>query len=78
IAATIHRYIALLRTLAWWVKKLSREGRRLKPEEIVDEFARHTEHELDLTLEAAHCAQLGRNFSDRRLLVPTVYCDYSR
>jgi len=78
IAATIHRDIALLRTLAWWVKKLSREGRRLKPEEIVDEFARHTEHELDLTLEAAHCAQLGRNFSDRRLLVPTVYWDYSR
>ena len=78
IAAVIHRDIALLRTLAWWVKKLSSEGRRLKPEEMVDEFARHTEHELDLTLEAAHCSQLGRNFSDRRLLVPTVYWDYSR
>lgn len=78
IAAIIHRDIALLRTLAWWVKKLSREGRRLKPDEMVDEFARHTEHELDLTLEAAQCAQLGRNFSDRRLLVPTVYWDYSR
>lgn len=78
IAAIIHRDIALLRTLAWWVKKFSSEGRRLKPEEMVDEFARHTEHELDLTLEAAHCAQLGRNFSDRRLLVPSVYWDYSR
>ncbi len=77
IAAIIHRDIALLRTLAWWVKKVSSEGRRLKPEEMVDEFARHTEHELDLTLEAAHCAQLGRNFSDRRLLVPAVYWDYS-
>lgn len=78
IAAIIHRDIALLRTLAWWVKKLSSEGRRLKPDEMVDEFARHTEHELDLTLEAAHCSQLGRNFSDRRLLVPTVYWDFSR
>jgi len=77
IADIIHRDIALLRTLAWWVKKLSSEGRRLKPDEIVDEFARHTEHELDLTLEAAQCAQLGRNFSDRSLLVPTIYWDYS-
>lgn len=78
IAAIIHRDIALLRTLAWWVKKLSNEGRRLKPDEMVDEFARHTEHELDLTLEAAQCSQLGRNFSDKRLLVPVVYWDYSR
>lgn len=78
IAAVIHRDIALLRTLAWWVKKLSSEGRRLKPDEMIDEFARHTEHELDLTLEAAQCAQLGRNFSDKRLLVPTVYWDFSR
>lgn len=78
IAEIIHRDIALLRTLAWWVKLLSSEGKRLKPDEIVDEFARHTEHELDLTLEAAQCAQLGRNFSDRSLLVPTIYWDYSR
>ncbi len=77
IADIVRRDIALLRTLAWWVKTLSAEGRRLKPEEMVDEFARHTEHELDLTLEAAQCAQLGRNFSDRRLLVPSVYWDYS-
>ncbi|HEY0906179.1 MAG TPA: ubiquinone biosynthesis regulatory protein kinase UbiB [Methylophilus sp.] len=73
----IHRDIALLRTLAWWVKTLSSEGRRLKPDEMIDEFARHTEHELDLTLEAAQCTQLGRNFSDRRLLVPSIYWDYS-
>lgn len=77
IAEVIHRDIALLRTLAWLVKKLSSEGRRLKPDEMVEEFARHTEHELDLTLEAAQCAQLGRNFSDRRLLVPAIYWDYS-
>lgn len=78
IARQIYRDIALLRTLAWWVKLISSEGRRLKPDEMVEEFARHTEHELDLTLEAAHCTQLGRNFSDRRLLVPGVYWDYTR
>lgn len=77
IAEIIADDIALLRTLAWWVKRLSSEGRRLKPDEIVEEFARHTAHELDLTLEAAQCTQLGRNFSDRSLLVPSIYWDYS-
>lgn len=78
IAKQIYGDIALLRTLAWWLKQLSSEGRRLKPEEMVEEFARHTEHELDLTLEAAQCTQLGRNFSDRSLLVPSIYWDYTR
>ena len=78
IADTIRQDIAILRTLAWWLKTLSSEGKRLKPQEIVDEFARHTEHELDLMLEAAHCTQLGRNFSDQRLLVPQVYWDFCR
>lgn len=78
IAQIIHRDIALLRSLATLLMALSKEVRRLKPDEMVEEFSRHTEHELDLTLEAAHCAQLGRNFSDRSLLVPTVFWDYSR
>lgn len=78
IATTIHQDIAILRTLAWWLKTLSSEGKRLKPDEIVEEFARHTEHELDLTLEAAHCSQLGRNFKDQTLLVPSIHWDFCR
>ncbi len=78
IAKVIQRDIRLLRTMAWLLQAVSSEGKRLKPQEIVDEFARHTEHELDLTLEAANCSQLARNFTDKRLLIPEVYWDYCR
>lgn len=74
----IHQDIALLKSLAWLLQAVSSEGKRLKPQEIVSEFARHTEHELDLTLEAANCSQLSRNFKDRRLLIPEVYWDFCR
>lgn len=78
IDQVIKQDLALIRSLAWIVKTLSSEGKRLKPIEIVDEFARHTRHELDLTLEAANCSQLARNFTDKRLLIPEVYWDYCR
>ncbi len=78
IAKVIHRDIRLLNTLAWLLAAVSSEGKRLKPQEIVEELARHTEHELYLTLEAANCSQLARNFTDKRLLIPEVYWDYCR
>lgn len=78
IEKTIRRDIRLLKTLAWLLQAVSSEGKRLKPQEIVDEFARHTEHELDLTLEAANCSQLARNFTDKCLLIPEVYWDFCR
>ncbi len=78
IATVIHRDIRLLDTLAWLLAAISSEGKRLKPQEIVEEFARHTEQELDLTLEAANCSQLARNFTDKRLLIPGVHWDYCR
>ena len=70
--------LSILKSLAWLVQALSEEGKRLKPLEIVDEFSRHTKHELDLTLEAANCSQLARNFKDKRLLIPEVHWDYCR
>src|SRR5688572_222750 len=57
IDQVIHQDIALLKSLAWLLQAVSSEGKRLKPQEIVGEFARHTVHELDLTLEAANCSQ---------------------
>ena len=33
--------------------------KRLKPVEVVEEFEKHTKSELNLLLEAAHCAHLG-------------------
>ena len=76
VEAAIARDVALLDTAAslverWWV-----DGRRLKPREVVAEFARHLEDELDLMREAANASQLGRNFAGSALLlVPAVYWD---
>jgi ubiquinone biosynthesis protein len=76
VEAAIARDLALLETGAglaerWWV-----EGRRLKPREVVAEFARHLDEELDLMREAANASQLGRNFAGSpQLLVPAVYWD---
>ena len=83
IAKVIGQDISLLKSLAWLLQTLSSEGKRLKPLEVVEEFARHTKHELDLTLEAANCSQLARNFKNNhasmpKLLIPEVYWDYCR
>ena len=48
-----------------------------KPREVVAEFARHLDDELDLMREAANASQLRRNFENSPLLaVPEVYWDY--
>jgi ubiquinone biosynthesis protein len=78
IAKVIAQDLALLKSLAWLLQAVSKEGKRLKPMEVIEEFARHTQHELDLTLEAANCSQLARNFPDKRLLIPEIYWDYCR
>ncbi|WP_047541406.1 ubiquinone biosynthesis regulatory protein kinase UbiB [Methylotenera versatilis] len=83
IAKVISQDLLLLKSLARLLQTVSSEGKRLKPLEVVDEFARHTKHELDLTLEAANCSQLARNFAKKdevraRLLIPDVYWDYCR
>ncbi|CAN4274210.1 AarF Predicted unusual protein kinase [Methylophilaceae bacterium] len=78
IAQVIHHDLALLDTAAWLLQALSAEVKRLKPREVVAEFAEHTESELDLTLEAANCTRLAGNFPDRKLLVPEVHWDWCR
>ncbi len=79
IDKTIAQDLRLMDTLAWLIQTLSAEARQLKPREIVAEFARHTHSELDLTLEAANCSLLGRNFADKSMLiVPEVHWDWCR
>ncbi len=78
IASVINHDLELLDTGAWLLQALSSEGKRLKPREVVAEFAEHTHSELDLTLEAANCARLAGNFPDKNLLVPEVYWDWCR
>ncbi len=77
IHAIIAHDIALLDDGATLMRLLWREGRRLKPHEVVAEFAKHLEDELDLMREASSASQLRRNFEDSPLLlVPEVHWDY--
>jgi ubiquinone biosynthesis protein len=77
IVSVIGHDVALLYSGAALVEWLWREGRRLKPREVVAEFEKHLEVELDLLLEASNASQLRRNFAGSPLLrVPEVYWDY--
>ncbi len=63
----------LLHLLARWVERLSADGRRLKPREVVAEFDGYLHDELDLVREAANGAQLRRNMEGLNLvLVPEM------
>ncbi len=76
IRSIISNDLALLDAAAALVESLWKEGRRLKPREVVAEFAKHLNDELDLMREAANCSQLRRNFLYSHLLaVPEVYWD---
>jgi ubiquinone biosynthesis protein len=68
--------LTLLHTLARWVERLSVDGKRLKPREVVSEFDTYLHDELDLVREAANAAQLRRNMSGLNLvLVPEMVWD---
>ena len=77
IGKTIERDVALLRVAAATIERFWADGKRLKPREVVDEFRKHLDVELDLMREAASASQLRRNFPESPLLsVPEVYWDY--
>jgi ubiquinone biosynthesis protein len=77
IAGVIAGDLALLHTGATLIEWLWSDGRRLRPHEVVDEFAKHLEVELDLLREASNASQLGRNFKDSPLLlVPLIHWDF--
>ena len=79
IAHVIAHDVGLLRAAAGLVERLFADGKRLRPLEVVAEFERHLEDELDLMREAANCSQLRRNFAGSTLLlVPQVHWDWCR
>ena len=73
----IEKDLALMRLMAGWVERLSDDGKRLKPREVVAEFDKYLHDELDLVREAANAAQLRRNMEDLDLvLIPEMFWDY--
>ena len=72
----IEKDLALMRMMAGWVEKLSDDGKRLKPREVVAEFDKYLHDELDLVREAANAAQLRRNMQGLDLvLIPEMFWD---
>jgi ubiquinone biosynthesis protein len=79
IHKTIARDIGLLYVVAELAERYWREGRRLRPREVVAEYEKTILDELDLLREAANASQLRRNFKDSQLLyVPEVYWPFCR
>lgn len=77
IRRVIANDLSLLDAGAALLERIWPEARRLKPREVVAEFAKHLDNELDLMREAANCAHLRRNFLNSPLLVvPEVYWDW--
>ena len=77
IANIIAKDVALLDAGAVLLEWLWLDGKRLKPREVVAEFARHLDDELDLMREAANASQLRRNFRNSPLLaVPEIHWQY--
>jgi ubiquinone biosynthesis protein len=74
IRRVIRRDVALLYYVAQLAERYWREGRRLRPVEVVQEFETTILDELDLLREAANASQLRRNFAGSKMLyVPEVY-----
>jgi len=79
IRITIERDIGLLYVVAELAEHYWREGRRLRPREVVAEYEKTIIDELDLLREAANASLLRRNFQDSELLyVPEVYWPFCR
>ncbi|MTI15491.1 ubiquinone biosynthesis regulatory protein kinase UbiB [Sansalvadorimonas verongulae] len=78
IAKTIRKDISLLFMLARIVR-LTSDGKRLRPVEVVADYESTIFDELNLQREAANASQLRRNFLESHLLyVPRVYWEFSR
>ena len=74
----VARDVEVLKDIANLAKKYWKEGHRLKPVEIVEEYEKTIFDELDLTREAANGAQLRRNHENMPLLyVPEIFFEYS-
>ncbi len=74
IEGVIRRDIGLLYIIAGLANRYWRDGRRLRPLEVVADYERTILKELDLKLEAANAAQLRRNWEGSELLfIPEIY-----
>jgi ubiquinone biosynthesis protein len=78
ISAKIAADLRLLDHLANLIEHEMPEARRYAPVQVVAQFRRSLERELDLAVEARHIDRFARNFADDpHILVPKVYWDFT-
>ncbi len=74
IKKVIQRDVGLLYIIAALAERYWKDGRRLRPTEVVREYEKTILDELDLMRESANASQLRRNFKDSSILyIPEVY-----
>jgi len=78
ISAKIAADLRLLDHLANLIEHEMPEARRYAPVQVVAQFRRSLERELDLAVEARHIDRIARNFADDpHILIPKVYWDFT-
>jgi len=76
IEKTIKRDMGLLHIIAGLAQRYWKDGRRLRPVEVVREYEKTILDELDLQREAANASHLRRNFlGSEQLYVPEIFWD---
>lgn len=79
ILPRIRNDLGILYLFAELAERYWKEGPRLRPREVVQEFEKNLYDELDLLREAGNCAILRRNFEDSDILyIPEVMWSYVR
>ena len=79
INAQIQSDLALLFEIAALLDRFVAHSKRLKPLDVLLEFKKTLEDELDLVREASNAADIRRRFEHSEILyIPRVYFDYTR
>ncbi|EGV33301.1 ubiquinone biosynthesis protein ubiB [Thiorhodococcus drewsii AZ1] len=79
IERTIRQDLGLMYTVAHLADRYWKDGRRLRPIEVVREYEKTIYDELDLQREAANASQIRRNWINSEMLyIPEVYWDWTR
>ncbi|MFK7859108.1 MAG: ubiquinone biosynthesis regulatory protein kinase UbiB [Granulosicoccus sp.] len=79
IRETIDRDVSLMFILADMAAAVLRDGKRLRPREVVAEYDRTIHGELDLVAEATNAVVLRNNFKDSKTLyIPEIFWDFTR
>ena len=79
IERIIRRDVGLLYIIAGLADRYWKDGKRLRPVDVVRDYEKTILDELDMQREAANAAQLRRNWEGSDILfVPEIYWEYTR